>query len=148
MHEDYQMKSEIVEILWCALEWSILNTQKVWSSNKFKKWNPFVRDEFSFETLLLRKRLSVLYTNFIQFLSYSSQLFNTCYVGEMMIACQLSTFSEFICSAFQFHGHLAQKYEWMPKKTKWSQKGLKIADLALNGAFWTHKESGVQIGSK
>ena len=29
---------------------------------------------------------------------------------------QLSTFSEIICSAFQFHGHLAQKYEWMPEK--------------------------------
>ena len=37
MHEEYQMKSEIVEILWCAFEWCILNTQKVWSSNKFKK---------------------------------------------------------------------------------------------------------------
>ena len=31
------MKSEIVEILWCAFEWCILNTQKVRSSNKFKK---------------------------------------------------------------------------------------------------------------
>ena len=31
------MKSEIVEILLCAFEWCILNTQKVWSSNKFKK---------------------------------------------------------------------------------------------------------------
>ena len=37
MHDEYQMKSEIVEMLWCALEWCILNTQKVWSSNKFKK---------------------------------------------------------------------------------------------------------------
>ena len=34
----------------------------------------------------------------------------------MMIPCQLSTFSEIICSAFQFHGHLAKKYEWMPEK--------------------------------
>ena len=34
----------------------------------------------------------------------------------MMIPCQLSTFSEIICSAFQFHGHLAQKYEWMREK--------------------------------
>ena len=35
----------------------------------------------------------------------------TRYVGEMMIPCQLSTFSEFICSAFQFQGHLAQSLE-------------------------------------
>ena len=34
--------------------------------------------------------------------------FHTCYVGQMMKPCQVSTFSEFICSAFQFQGHLAQ----------------------------------------
>ena len=37
MHEEYQMKSEIAENLGCAFEWCILNTQKVWNSNKFKK---------------------------------------------------------------------------------------------------------------
>ena len=31
------------------------------------------------------------------------------------------------------------------KNNKWSQKGLKNDDVALNGAFWTHKKSGVQI---
>ena len=31
------------------------------------------------------------------------------------------------------------------KNNKWSQKGLKIDDVALNGAFWTPKNSGVQI---
>ena len=31
------MKSERVENWWCGFEWCILNTQKVWSSNKFKK---------------------------------------------------------------------------------------------------------------
>ena len=30
-------------------------------------------------------------------------------LGETMIPCQVSTFSNFICSAFQFQGHLAQK---------------------------------------
>ena len=34
------------------------------------------------------------------------------------------------------------------KNNKWSQKGLKIDDVALNGAFWTHKKSGVQISFK
>ena len=33
----------------------------------------------------------------------------TCYVDEMMISCQLSTFPEFIWNAFQFQGHLAQR---------------------------------------
>ena len=34
------------------------------------------------------------------------------------------------------------------KNKKWSQKGLKIDDVDLNGAFWTHKMSGVQIDFK
>ena len=66
----------------------------------------------------------------------------------MMIPCQLSTFSEFICSACQFQGHLAQKISKCMKNTKWSQKGLKIDDVAMNGSFWTQKKSGVQISSK
>ncbi len=34
------------------------------------------------------------------------------------------------------------------KNNKWSEKGLKNDDVALNGAFWTHKKSGVQISFK
>ena len=34
------------------------------------------------------------------------------------------------------------------KNSKWSQKGLKIDDVALNGAFLTHKKSRVQISTK
>ena len=89
--------------------WMVHTEHKnVWSCNKFKKWSAGVIDEFSSEMLILQKRLSSLYTKCIQFLSYPSLLFCTCYVGEMMIPCQVSTFSEFICSAFQFQGHLAQ----------------------------------------
>ena len=33
------------------------------------------------------------------------------------------------------------------ENNKWSQKGLKIDDVALNGAFWTQKNYGVQIRS-
>ena len=66
----------------------------------------------------------------------------------MMMTCQLSTFSEFICSAFPFQGHIAKKISKCMKSNKLSQKGLKIDDVALNGAFRTHKKSGVQISSK
>ena len=38
----------------------------------------------------------------------TSQLSCTCYVDEMMISCQLGTFSEFILNAFQFYGLIAQ----------------------------------------
>ena len=34
------------------------------------------------------------------------------------------------------------------RNNKWSQKGLKNDDVALNGAFWTQKNNGVQISSK
>ena len=34
------------------------------------------------------------------------------------------------------------------KNNKWSQKGLKIDDVSLNGAFWTQKKYGVQISSR
>ena len=34
------------------------------------------------------------------------------------------------------------------KNNKWSQKGLKNDDVALNGSFWTHTKSGVQISFK
>ena len=79
--------------------------------NGFKNWNPFVTDGFRYGTLILRKRLSSLYTKCVQFLPWPSLLFCKCYVGEMMIPCQLSTFSEFSWSAFQFQGHLAQKIQ-------------------------------------
>ena len=34
------------------------------------------------------------------------------------------------------------------ENNKWNQKGLKIDDVVLNGAFWTQKNYGVQISSK
>ena len=68
MHEKYQMKSERVENWWCGFEWCSLSTEKLWSSNKLKKCNPFLTDKFPYETLILRKRLSVLQTKCIQFL--------------------------------------------------------------------------------
>ena len=57
-------------------------------------------------------------------------------------------FSEFICSAFQFQGHLAKKISKCMKNSKWNQKQLKIDYVALNGAFWSQKKYGVQISSK
>ena len=53
-----------------------------------------------------------------------------------MIPCQVSTFSEFICSAFQFQGHLAQNKSLNASKIiNEVRKGLKIDDVPLNGAY-------------
>ena len=87
----------------CPLQKNIRSFNKL-----LKFWIAGVTDEFSSETLILRKRLSSLHTKCIQFLRLPSLLFCTCYAGEMMIPCQVLTFSEFICRAFQLHGHLAQ----------------------------------------
>ena len=101
--------SEKVESWWRGFECCMLDTKNVRSCNNLLKfWIAGVTDEFSSETLILRKRLSIFYTKCIQFLPWPSLLFFTCYAGEMMIPCQVSTFSEFICRAFQFQGHLAQ----------------------------------------
>ena len=141
--------SERLESWWSGFECCMLDAKNIRSCNKLLKfWIAGVTDEFSSETLILRKRLSTLHTKCIQFLRWLSLLVCTCHAGEMMIPCQVSTFSEFICSDFQFQGHIAQKTIKCVKKNKSSQKGLKIDDVALNGAFWTHKKSGVQISSK
>ena len=78
--------------------WMMHTERKIgWSSKKFKKhWSALVTDEFSSETLILRKRLSSLYTRCVQISPWPSLLFCSCYAGEMMIPCEVPTFSEFI----------------------------------------------------
>ena len=104
------MKSERVENWWCGFEWCILSTEKLWSSNKFKKMKSLCNRQVSVWNPNTSKEI-VRYTKCIQFFLSASLLSCTFYVGEMMTPCQLSTFSEFICSAFHFQCHIAQKNE-------------------------------------
>ena len=62
------MKSERVEIDDVGLNGAFWTQKKSGVQISSRKWNPFVTDEFSYETLILLKRLSVLYTKCIQFL--------------------------------------------------------------------------------
>ena len=49
-------------------------------------------------------------------------------------------------SACQFQGHLAQNKSWNAWKiANEVGKGLEIDDVALNGAYWMQKKSGVKI---
>ena len=105
-----------VESWWGGFEWRLLNAKKVRSCNKLLI--------FSSETLILRKRLSCFYTKCLQFLPWPSLLFCTCYAGQMMTPCQVSTFLELICRAFQYQGHLAQNK---------SVNALKIANYVTKG---------------
>jgi hypothetical protein len=147
MHEKYQMKSGVG---WKFMMWLWMVHIELTKSLELKwvtkNWNPFVTDEFSSKTMILRKGLSSFYMKCIQFLPQTSQLFSTWYVGEIMVPCQVSTFSEFICTSFQFQGHLAQNKSlnaW--KISNEVRKGLKIHDVPLNGAYWTHKKAGVKM---
>ena len=103
-----------------------------WTHKKYgvqifsKKWNPisnrwvFVRNpDTSKEIVHFVHEVHPVF-------AVTLSTFCTCYVGEMMIPCQLSTSSKFICSAFQFHGHLAQKISKCMKNRKWVRKGWKL----------------------
>ena len=62
------------------------------------------------------------------------------------VPCQLSTISEFICSAFQFGVILAQNKSWNAWKiANEVRKGLKSDEVALNGAYWMQKKSSIKI---
>ena len=140
------MKSEKVENLWCGFEWCILNTQKVWSSNKFKKmkslcnrwvfvWNPDTSKEI------------------VQFAHEVHPVF----------AVALSTFLHMLCgwnddtmpSFTLFRVHLysfsiagpfsSKQISKCIKNSKLCHKGLIVDDVALNGACWMQKTSRVVI---
>ena len=49
---------------------------------------------------------------------------------------------------FNFRSFSSKEISKCMKNSKWSQKGLKNDDVALNVVFWTHKKSGVQISFK
>ena len=127
MHEKQQIMSKTVESWWCGFEWCMLNAKNGQSCNKLLKFWIAGVTVFSSETLILQKRLSSLYAKCIQFLAWPSLLFCTCYAVEIMIPCQVSTFSEFICRAFQFQSHLAKNKSvnaW--KTTNYGANGWKL----------------------
>ena len=140
------MKSERIENWWCGFEWCILNTEKLWSSNNFKKMKS-----------LCNRRVSVWNPD------TSKEI--VCFVHEVhsIFAVSLCTFLHMLCgwnddtmptwNLFRVHFKcfsISGSYSWKKiskcmKNNKWSQKWLKIDDVALNGAFWTQKKYGVQI---
>ena len=137
------MKLEKVENCWCGFEWCILNAQKVLSSNKFKKmkclcnrlvfvWNP----DTSKEIVHCTWSASGFCHNPLNFLAHAMWV-------KWWYRANFQSFQSSFCSAFQFQGRLAQKISKWMRNSKWSEKGLKIDDVAFNGAYWMHKSSGV-----
>ena len=76
------MKLERVEILGCDFEWCILNAQKVWSSNKFKK-TKFLLQQMSFRVkpsyfegdgLVCTRSASSFYRNPLNFCTHAMRV--------------------------------------------------------------------------
>ena len=99
------MKSERVVNWWCGFEWCILNTENYGVQISSKKWNPFVIDEFPDPDTLKEIVRFVHEVHPVFAVTLSTFLHMLC---EIMIPCQLSTFSEFIWNAFQFEGLIAK----------------------------------------
>ena len=141
------MKSERVENWWCGFEWCILNTEKLWSSNKINKMKS-----------LCNRRVSVWNRD------TSKEIVRFVHEVHPVFAVTLSTFLPMLCGwnddtmpnfqpfqsscvvLFSISGsYSSKKISKCMKNNKWSQKWLKIDGVALNGAFWTHKKSRVQV---
>ena len=142
------MKSERVENWWCGFEWCILNTEKLWNSNKFKKmkslcnrrvsvWNP----DISKEIVRFVHEVIQFFLNPLYFVAHAMWV-------KWWYHAKFQPFQSSFQMLFNFMVlYLKIINKWM-KNNKWSQKGLKIGDVALNNAFWTQKNYGVQISSK
>ena len=102
------MKSKRVQILVCGFQWCILNTKKSWVEISLEKWNVFVTDEFSFETLVLWKRCPS-YTRSES--SFCRNPLNFCTHVMWVKWWYHAKFQPFVssgCSPFQFQGHLGE----------------------------------------
>ena len=126
-----------------------MNSQKVCSRNKFKKWNAFVTDEFPSETLVLWKRLSIWYTMCIQFFHNPLNFLAHAMWVKLWYYVNFQPFQSSFAMLFNFRVILDQNKSWNAWKiANEVRKGLKSDDVASNGAYWMHKKSGVEISLK
>ena len=137
------MKSERVENWWRGFEWCILNTQKVWSWNKLKKmkclsnrrvfiWNPHTSKE------IVTRSASSFSRNPLNFLALAMWV-------KWWYHANFQPFQSSFVVLFNVRVIKLKKISKCMKNSKWSQKRLKIDEVDSNGAYWTHKKSGVEI---
>ena len=104
------MKSERVEISVCGFEcWM---QKKSWVEISLEKWNVFVTDEFSFETLVLWKRWSSLYTKCIHFCRNPLNFCAHVMWVKWWHHAKFQPFPSSGCSPFQCQGHLDVNKSW------------------------------------
>ena len=106
MHENSKWSQKGLKFQYVALNVACWMQKKSWVETSLQKWNVFVTDEFSSEPLYFERDGPVCRWSASSLYTKSSQLLRTCYVGQMMISCQVSTFLSSGCSPFQLQGHL------------------------------------------
>src|SRR4051812_7712408 len=102
------MNLERFEILVCGFQWCILNAQKVLSRNKFKKMKCLCNCLHFALTISTSKEMVQFVHEVHPVFAVTLSNFAHMLCGSNDDTCQVSTFSDFICTAFQFQGHLAQ----------------------------------------
>ena len=110
-----------------------------------KKWNAFVTDEFSSETMKLWKRLSILYTKWSSFCRDPLNFLAHAIWVKWWYHAKFQPFQSSFVLLFNFRVIRRKKFIKCMKNSKWSYKGLKFEDVALTGAYWMHKKPGVEI---
>ena len=143
------MKSERIDKWWCGFEWCILNTQKFRSSNMFKKNEiPLYQTSFRMKPWYFERDCPFCTRSASSFCGKPLYFFAHAMWVKLWYHANLEAFQSSFQMLFNFMVLWLKIISKCMKNNKWSQKGLKIDDVALNGAFWTQKNYGVQISSK
>ena len=115
--------------------------KKSWVKICLKKWNPFVIDEFSSETLILRRRLSSLYTKCIQFFPNHLNFLAHATWLKLWYHASFQPFQRSFAVLFNFRVILSQNKSWNAWKiANEVRKGLKSDEVTLNGEYWMQKK--------
>ena len=140
------MMSESVENWWRRFEWCVRNAKKagvIISLKKMKcqcnRWvlvrNPDTPKEIVQFVHEVRPVLAVTLSTLLHMLcGWNDDTMPNCNLLRVHFKC------------FWISGsYSSKKISKCMKNNKWSQKVLKIDDVALNDAYWTHKKPGVEI---
>ena len=113
-----------------------------------KIWNPFVTDGFPYETLILRRRCLFCTRSVSNFCRKPLYFLAHAMWVKWWYHDNLEPFQSSFQMLLNFMVLWLKIISKCMKNNKWSQKGLEIDYVALNGAFWTQKNDGSQISSK
>ena len=136
-----------VDKWWCGFEWCILNAEKVLNENMFKKMKSlcnrrvFVRNHNTSKEIV--HFVHEVHPVFPVILSTFYHMLRGWNYDTMP---NFQPFQRSFAVLFNFRVILAQNKSWNAWKiANEVRKGLKINDVALNGAYWKQKKSRVKL---